>query len=95
MDIPTGRFYKPKDLSSVIYPLSVIPGYLRKKRYYKKIADDTFNIHLWINEFIQKNKEFLMVKNDIFMPFEKSGLNDYDLANQVSLRLWYSTLMHK
>lgn len=89
LNIKTGRYYKPKHLLSFFYPLTVIPGYLKKQYEQKLKSNDTFNNKKWINMFAKNNENLVDLKNNIFNPMAYSpDYNPREIAKHLSLRLF-------
>lgn len=98
MKIKTGRNYTPAQLISVLYPVNIIPGYIRKE--FRKKRNDTFNTKKW-NNILFKDLETVKYDDDIFnsmvslmnsVPrnYENSLEENWDnkLAKQYSLKYW-------
>lgn len=83
----TGRFYNPAQLISPIYPLSVIPALLKKKKYQKRLP--LLGSEEWIYKFIANHKYGNDFEPGVFqeMP-EYSKANFTEYAKQISLRYW-------
>ncbi len=93
--IVTGRFYKPSSLTSIFYPLSVLPGYLKKllRQWMKK--NDTFDTPLWNDLFINDNKDLLAKGNKIFLPINEAEFGKYrdiEIAKFLSVRYWLNEI---
>ncbi|NVO21365.1 MAG: hypothetical protein HXX13_16815 [Bacteroidetes bacterium] len=88
MHLPTGRFYSPAQLNSVFFPLNIIPAYIKHKKRRKK--DDTFDLKLWVKLFRQDRSDLFDAGNSSLNALTPVIENSsaYDLAKQVSLRLW-------
>jgi hypothetical protein len=95
LKIRTGRFYKPSSLTSKFYPLSVLPGYLRKLLRQRIKKNDTFDTPSWNNLFIQNNKNLMSTKNSIFNPINETELGKYrdiEISKFLSVRYWLNEI---
>ncbi len=100
MKIKTGRYYTPQNLNSKLFPLSVLPGMIRKKIHQLK-SNDTFNDKKWNNQLYNSNRELCQFENEYFNTFDnvkdnipanyennqQTNWNMY-LAKHFSLRFW-------
>jgi len=94
-EIVTDRGYKPNDLLSPVWFLRILPGYVRARRYYKKIGNDTFDAERWTDIVFQKNVELMKKETDIFpdVMFSKYTDNEnvrdnYYFSRIFSLKYW-------
>ncbi len=95
LKITTGRFYTPSQLTSPLYPLSILPGYLRKFLKHKFMPNDTFNTKRWNGMFIEKNRSLFDMNNKIFAQVKYEMLNNLsesDVSKYISVRLYLSLL---
>lgn len=96
----TGRFYKPKDLLSPIYPLSVMPGIIRKYLHQSR-SNDTFNTEKWNSIMFKSEQKVMNLDNSIFNNLnmlveskpehlvENQQFNwNMHIAKHFSIRLW-------
>lgn len=89
--IRTGRFYKPSDLSSITYPLSILPGYFRKYLKQRIKPNDTFNTHKWNTSFQNENSDLLSLDSRVFEPLNLElirHLKDTEVSKYLSIRLY-------
>jgi len=87
MSIPTGRYYSPAQLGSVLYPLSVLPGYLKHR--WRQKSNDTFNNKKWNKAFMESNDHLVMYSDQFLARMDRVQSNsDTDIAKQLSLRFW-------
>lgn len=102
----TGRFYKPADLISPLYPISILPGLIRKKMHQMR-GNDTFDIETWNDVMFKNEGKILEFENEIFVGLNnikqnlsrnKSFNQQFDwgmhLAKHFSLRLWLASILY-
>jgi hypothetical protein len=94
--IVTDRGYKPNDLLSPVWFLKILPGYIRTRRYYKSVGNDTFNAERWTDLIFSQNLGLMKKETDIFADslFEKyrNGANlidNYYFSRIFSLKYWF------
>jgi len=95
LQLRTGRFYNPASLASKFYPLSVLPGYLRKYLRQRLKKNDTFKTHSWNNIFMEKNRNLLSANNGIFNPIKETQIDtfkDIEIAKYLSVRFWLNEI---
>lgn len=87
MHLNTGRMYTPAQLGSIFYPLSILPGLIKKR--FTSTNGATFRSEEWIRIFIKQHTELLTYESDIFQTlpvYQVSSFSNY--AKQLSLRYW-------
>lgn len=94
--IITDRGYQPRDLLSPFWFLKILPGYIRTRRYYKRVGNDTFDAERWTDLIFSQNLELMKKETDIFADslFEKyrnkANLTDnYYFSRIFSLKYWF------
>jgi len=95
-DIITDRGYKPKDLLSAFSYIKILPGYLKTKKYYKKVKNDTFNAERWTDFIFSKSAELMKKETPIFpgtlIEKYENGQNiteNYYFSRIFSLKYWF------
>jgi hypothetical protein len=94
LNIKTGRFYTPKNLTSPFYPLSILPGFLKKYFRQKFKPNDTFNIEAWNKIFMLENPGVMEYNNQYFNSIKNPPGMGNELSKQLSLKLWFSKMQH-
>lgn len=94
--VVTDRGYKPRDLLSPLWFFKILPGYIRTRRYYKRVGNDTFNAERWTDLVFSKNLELMDKETDIFTNSlsekyrNKENLTDnYYFSRVFSLKHWF------
>lgn len=96
LKIKTSHFYTPLAIKSDFFPITIVPGVVKRFLFLERHKKDSFNTAVWVKILFKKHPEIMNLSNDIFNKLEdydKSRFLDY--AVQYSLRQYLYELLWK